>query len=64
MKIDILSLLVGGLLWELVSTYIHVFKMIYKHEKKKKDKINSTNKTESYSEPSIGFECKLKNEES
>ena len=44
MKIDILSLLVGGLLWELISTYIHVFKMKYKHEKKKKNKINSTDK--------------------
>jgi hypothetical protein len=68
MNIDILSLIIGGVLWELISAYGHFVlgPKIRKWKMKRKGGVDADGKppkknTANYADTNIGFNSKLQN---
>ena len=65
MQLDLLSIIVGGVLWELIAAYIHFVakpKIMKAKEKRKGLLMEGPKqmKEDGYNETAIGFNCKLK----
>lgn len=65
MKIDILSVIIGGIVWELLSAYYHFVAKpaIMRMKQKNRNKTDGPKQQPNhYNGTSIGFNCQLKNE--
>lgn len=65
MTIDVLSLIIGAIIWELLSKYISLFiapKFRRKGSKKKANDVNNKNISQEYKDANVGFKGELKDE--